>query len=145
MKKYVLITLTLVLVLLLAACSSESEVIVPKAENITCTAAYRAGVSQPIEREESFALADSDAEQSIAFTDMVFQAAYSAGESDNERGLRLWVTDVEETVVFQTQLYQFELNSGPQNQFLGGHGFTGLNYSYHPDTAAEMQFWCEVN
>ena len=111
---------------------------------ITCTIAYRANTTQPIEREEHLTLTNSDLEQSIAFTDMVFHAAYRTGKGDNERSLRLWVTDVNETTIYQSQLYQLDPGAGPQNQFQGGHGFTGLNYSYHPTSQAEMQFWCEA-
>ncbi|KAA3664202.1 MAG: hypothetical protein DWQ04_06920 [Chloroflexi bacterium] len=133
--------------LLLVACGGETAVSSPpKSEAIACTVAYRAGVSQPIEREESIAFGDSDSEQTVAFTDLEFHAAYSAGELNNERALRVWVTSAgDETAVFHSTLYQLNLNSGPQNQFVGGHGFTGLNYSYHPTSGAEMQFWCEAN
>ena len=130
--------------LLLTACSG-GETAVPKAENITCTAAYRSSVTVGIEREETIAFADSDDEQSIPFTDMVFHAAYSAGEMDNERALRVWETDISETAVAQSTLYQLSPDSGPQNQFVGGHGFTGLNYSYAPDSTAELQYWCMAN
>jgi hypothetical protein len=135
--------LLLFLLVLLAACSG-AEASAPKAETISCTAAYRASVEQGVEREETILFGDTDSEQSIPFTDMVFHAAYSAGESDNERNLRVWVTDVGDTAVFHTTLYQLPINSGPQNQFVGGHGFTGLNYSYQPDSGAELQFWCEA-
>ena len=131
--------------LLLVACGAGDEAATLRAENLSCTAAYRSSVSQPIEREESITFNDSDAEQMIAFADMVFHAAYSAGEADNERNLRVWVTDVADTAVIQSTLYQLPIDSGPQNQFVGGHGFTGLNYSYHPQSQAELQFWCEVN
>lgn len=130
--------------LLLVACSSGGEAAAPKAETILCTAAYRASVTQGIEREETLTFSDSDAEQSITFTDMIFHAAYSAGEADNERALRVWVTDAGDTAVYHTTLFQLEIDSGPQNQFVGGHGFTGLNYSYHPDSQAELQYWCAV-
>ncbi len=131
------------LIVLLSACG-RAETAAPKAETISCTAAYRTTVEQGIEREETISFRDTDAEQSIVFTDMVFHAAYSAGEADNERNLRVWVTDVSETAVYQSTLYQLPINSGPQDQFVGGHGFTGLNYSYQPDSGAELQFWCEV-
>ena len=136
----------ILLVFLLVACGgAEAEAVAPKAETIVCTVAYRPSVSQPIEREEMITFTDNDAEQTIAFDEMTFHAAYSAGEADNERNLRVWVTDAEdETAVYQVALYQLPVNSGPQNQFVGGHGFTGLNYSYQPDSTAEMQFWCEV-
>lgn len=76
---------------------------------------------------------------------MMFHATYSTGEADNERALQVWVTDGEGTTVYQSTLYQLPIDSGPQNQFIGGHGFTGLNYSYTPNSSAELQFWCEVN
>ena len=130
--------------LLLVACSGGDEAVAPKAEMIRCTAAYRANVEQGIEREETVTFTDSDAEQAVAFADMVFHAVYSTGEADNERVLRLWVTDKADTAVYHSTLYQLPINSGPQNQFVGGHGFTGLNYSYQPDSGAELQFWCEA-
>jgi pantothenate kinase-related protein Tda10 len=37
-----------------------------------------------------------------------------------------------------------EDDSDPQNQFVGGRGFTGLHYSYQPNSGAELQFWCEA-
>ena len=139
------------LIVLLSACGG-AETAVPKAETISCTAAYRASVTQGIEREETILFGDTDSEQSIAFTDMVFHAAYSAGEADNERNMRVWVTGGGETpalseaevAVYHSTLYQLPLNSGPQNQFVGGHGFTGLTYSYQPESGAELQFWCEA-
>jgi hypothetical protein len=42
------------------------------------------------------------------------------------------------------QLFQFDPQNPLENQFIGGHGFTGLNYLFHPDSAAEMQFFCGV-
>ena len=143
--------LVLLIVLFLTACGG-AETAVPKTETISCTAAYRGSVEQGIEREETILFSDTDSEQSIPFTDMIFHAAYSAGEADNERNLRIWVsgaspslnTSVGETAVYHATLYQLPINSGPQNQFVGGHGFTGLNYSYQPDSGAELQFWCEA-
>lgn len=134
--------------LLLVACGgiggTNTAVSPPKAETITCTAAYRSSVEVGIEREETLTFGDSDTEQSVAFADMTFHTAYSTGAADNERALRLWVTrGGEEAMVSHATLYQLPQDSGPQNQFVGGHGFTGLNYSYHPDSGAEMQFWCE--
>jgi hypothetical protein len=134
-------------VFLLAACSSGGEPPAsqpPLADTISCHAAYRADVSQPIEREETITFGADDDEQSVAFADMVFHAAYSSGELDGERALRVWVTDAEDTTVLQSHLYQLDPASGPVNQFVGGHGFTGLNYGYHPTSSAELQFWCEV-
>ncbi|MCB8975936.1 MAG: hypothetical protein H6657_00725 [Ardenticatenaceae bacterium] len=141
------------LILILAACGGEAETapsassgqaIPPKAEQIICTAAYRSSVEVGIEREETLTFSDVDDEQSIAFADMTFHAAYRTGAADNERNLRVWVTDAADTAVYHTTLFQLVPNSGPQDQFVGGHGFTGLNYSYAPDSTAELQYWCAV-
>ena len=50
------------------------------------------------------------------------------------------------------RLYQFQRTSDeprapakrPENEFVGGHGFTGLAYEFDPDSKAELQFWCEA-
>jgi hypothetical protein len=130
----------------LAACASQPPTTQPPLPTaITCHTAYRAGVSQPIEREEALTFsADADDEQSVAFADMIFHAAYSSGQMDNERALNVWVTDADDTTRFQSHLYQLNRDGGPINQFVGGHGFTGLNYNYHPTSSAELQFWCEA-
>ena len=133
------------LVLVLAACGGGVGTAVPLAESISCTAAYRSSVEVGIEREETLTFTDADGEQLVAFTDMTFHAAYDAGGADNERNLRVRVTDAAETAVYHSTLFQFEPDSGPQNQFVGGHGFTGLNYSYAPGSTAELQYWCEAN
>lgn len=146
-----LLVVLAILLVLLSACGGAEDTL-PKAETISCTAAYRASVEQGIEREETIEFGATDSEQSIGFTDMVFHAAYNAGEADNERNLRVWVTDASASLspsagaaaVYHATLYQLPVDSGPRNQFVGGHGFTGLNYSYQPDSGAELQFWCEA-
>ncbi len=137
--------LLLLLGLFLAACQSASEAGPARASSITCHTAYRLSVSVPIEREEAITIADEDSQQAIRFTDLSFHADYSDGASDNERALRLWVTEPGQTDPLISQLYQLPAARGPQNQFIGGHGFTGLNYVYHPTTGAELQYWCTAD
>ena len=134
--------LFILLGLLLAACQGAGETAVPRAESITCNTAYRSGVSVPIESEDTVSFSDEDSQQTLEYTDLVFHAQYSSGKFDHERALILRVTKPEETAALISQLYQLTADSGPQNQFIGGHGFTGLNYVYHPTTGAELQFWC---
>ncbi len=38
---------------------------------------------------------------------------------------------------------KYQMTDKLANQF-GGHGFTGLNYIYNPDTEAEIQCWATV-
>ncbi len=136
----------ILLVLLLTACQAapgnDGASQISKASSITCTVAYRSDVSRPIEGEETITFGESNDEQAIRFTDMVFHAAYANGEFDGERALRLWVTPTDSDDIFHTQLYQLDPSAGPQNQFVGGHGFTGLGYLYHPTLSSELQFWC---
>lgn len=40
-------------------------------------------------------------------------------------------------------LYQFD-GALPQNQFAGGHGFTGLSYFTHPTAGGDYQSFCDV-
>lgn len=134
----------LLFTLILTACNGGGMSPAARASTLNCTAAYRSSVNSPIEREETITFTDADAEQTLAFADLIFHAAYATGEMNNERSLRTWVTALDESVIYNSQLYQLPLDSGPSNQFVGGHGFTGLNYSYHPDSLAELQFWCEA-
>ena len=131
----------LVVSLTLAACCSGAAA-PAKAETITCNAAYRSSVAVGIEQEETFTFTNHDDELSATFAELIFHAAYDAGGADNERNLRVWVTDAAATTVLHSTLYQMSPDSGPQNQFVGGHGFTGLSYSYAPDATAELQYWC---
>lgn len=127
--------------LFLSACSAAATGD-PHVKTITCHTAYRSSTGVPIEREESFTFDDKDATLSINFTELAFNAQYSSGKMNNERALRLWVAETGKDVELLGQLYQLQQESGPQNQFVGGHGFTGLNYAYHPTSGAELQFWC---
>lgn len=134
--------LLIILGLLLTACSSNQ----PRLnEIITCTVAYRSSVEQPIEQEELLTFTSERDEQTLLFADAIFHATYEPGKINNERSLRLWVTDMGNTNTHQSQLYQLQADSGPQNQFAGGHGFTGLHYSYPPNSSAELQYWCTAS
>jgi len=41
-------------------------------------------------------------------------------------------------------LYQFDLADPPRDQFVGGHGFTGLVYLTHPTAGGDYQFMCSA-
>ena len=131
------------IVMFLGGCSGAIET-VPKAELITCHTAYRGNVGRPIEHEDNLIFTNSDEQQSLSYDELAFHAHYSAGELDGERALRVWVTENGESDPLIVQLYQLPQNSGPQNQFVGGHGFSGLIYVTGPVGKAELQFWCEA-
>lgn len=134
--------LLIILGLALTACSNNPPQL---NEMITCTVAYRSSVKRPIEQEEMLTFTSERDEQLLVFADAIFHAAYDPGKINNERSLRLWITDVGNETVYQSQLYQLSTDSSPQNQFMGGHGFTGLHYNYPANSSAELQFWCSIN
>jgi hypothetical protein len=146
-RKLELLTIVLT-VLSLASCgdqSSPADAQSPgRASQIVCNTAYRSSAGGRIEREDSLTFSDSDSQQSLSYGELEFYGSYDAGEQDRERGLRVWVTERGSDMDLTTVLYQLPLDSGPQNQFIGGHGFTGLNYIHHPSSGAELQFWCEA-
>jgi len=109
---------------------------------ITCHTAYRAGVGVPIGGEDVFVLAQPGAQNRAVYKDLELLALYSSGEGEGGRALALRVTPVGSDQPLTAQLYQFAPGVAPQNEFLGGHGFTGLGYAYHPASGAELQYWC---
>ncbi len=140
-----MIVLSLMLLLVTGCTGVQAEPASPaKASKIVCSAAYRASTSMPIEREESITFEDAAAQQTMSFGELDLHANYWTGKGDGERSVQLWVSEAGGGDPLISQLYQLPLDSGPQNQFVGGHGFTGLNYVYHPTSGAELQFWCQA-
>lgn len=136
-----LIVAVTALVMLISACSGGDN---GRAEAIVCSTAYRVSVSEALTEPDHIRFEDEDSTQSIPYIYLELHAEYRAGRVDEERSLRLWVTPTGEDNVLVSQLYQLPEDSGPANQFVGGHGFTGLNYSYDPVSGAELQYWCEA-
>jgi hypothetical protein len=107
--------------------------------------AYRSSVTVGIEREETLTFSANDDTQTLTFPQLKFQAQYGAGiEPWAERSLRISITPTDREAELTAQLYQISKTEALQNQFIGGHGFTGLHYVYHPDSGAELQYWCVV-
>jgi hypothetical protein len=110
--------------------------------NIDCHTAYRSSVTVEIEREELISVS-ADSDQVTAFGDLEFHLQYTDGsEAWEGRTLRLAVSEAGADQELTAQLYQLSKRAIPYNQFEGGHGFTGLVYSYHPNSGAELQYWC---
>ncbi len=132
--------LLIVVILLSVGCRASQSM--PRNDLILCTAAYRTAVTKPIEKEDQYQLDESNDEVTVQYDDIEWRVQYQTGELDQERSVVIFVTINEQPAT--TQLYQLPLDSGPLNQFVGGHGFTGLNYFVHPTTGAELQYWCEA-
>ena len=125
--------------LALSSCSDQS-----RAAEIACHTAYRVSTSEELTGTDTVRIPDEQSSQSIPYIYLEFHAEYAPGLDDNERALRVWVTPTASEQLLSLQLYQLPIDEGPTNQFVGGHGFTGLNYAYDPVSGAELQYWCEA-
>jgi hypothetical protein len=129
----------LALLLVAAACDGGDG---GRAGAIVCSTAYRVSQSEPLTEVDHLRFEDEDSVQSLPYIYLELHGEYRTGRVDGERSLRLWVTPTGEEKVLLTQLYQLPEDSGPQDQFVGDHGFTGLTYAYDPVSGAELQYWC---
>lgn len=118
------------------------------AGSVRCTFAYRQSnelmEGQSLEApapqlEERVLTVAADQEASERLGQLTFGVGFRSSEYDADSvGLR--VEDGATSVL--SILYQ--LSSGlPNNQFAGGHGFTGLLYFTHPTAGGDYQAFCE--
>ncbi len=112
---------------------------------VECHTAYRSSVTVGIELEQTVELSSTEDTKSVDLGDLRFAVIYYAGELSGEgRFLKVSVSSVEDDREVTSQLYQLSKTEPPQNEFHGGHGFTGLSYAYHPTSKSELQYWCVV-
>jgi hypothetical protein len=142
MKRIIVLFISLAL---LAACQT------PLRENgaeprLHCEAYYRSSATSEGQAQSStniFELSPDEKDWSGTFLDMVLIAKYHDDEYEG-RGLQIVVSDLNSGRQLASYLYQFQVDKLPVNQFLGGHGFTGLAYIYHPESPSELQFFCKI-
>lgn len=116
---------------------------------VRCTYAYRASNEvmegqtgdepdfQLVERSLSVGL-DEDASELLG--ELTFAVSYDVDEFEGD-SISISAADGQAQVL--SILYQ--LSDGlPQNQFVGGHGFTGLLYFTHPTAGGDYQAFCEA-
>lgn len=137
-KKSIILTFVL---LTLSACGGQNRI--PKTDTILCTTAYRSDATQPLEAEQSYRLDSNNQEFFSQFGETIITGQYQPGEANQERAVIIFVSTTFGPAT--TQLYQLPLDNGPINQFVGGHGFTGLNYFTHPTNGSELQYWCAAD
>ncbi|UCG24814.1 MAG: hypothetical protein JSW55_02105 [Chloroflexota bacterium] len=135
----------------LAACGSPAEEAggdqagtIP--DNITCEVFYRPAPGAAF--QESIVTLPTAGDQgsttgSAEFDDMRFEATFlsDAGEGQS---LSIAVTYPNTDAEITRGLYQFDPQAGLRDQFVGGHGFTGLAYVLHPSASSEIQYFCGV-
>ena len=111
--------------------------------SIECHVFYRPSPGQGLSEGPEVVLSTDEGrrEKTVTFDDLEFKARYW-GDQFEGHSLQISVTDPVTGDEVITQLYQLDREQGLVNQFIGGHGFTGLVYVYHPASPAELQYFC---
>lgn len=111
--------------------------------NIECQAFYRSSLGEAPSDGTTIRLTTNNAHEVVEFEKLALTAQYLDDQFEG-RALVLSVTATDTGDQVMRQLYQIDGEKGLTNQFLGGHGFTGLGYVYHPTSPAELQYFCEA-
>lgn len=102
--------------------------------------AGQTGAEPAFQFEERVLAVAAGEDASATLGQLTFSVGYHLAEHDADTVSLRVATDAASVLSI---LYQ--LGSGlPQNQFLGGHGFTGLLYFTHPDAGGDYQAYCEA-
>lgn len=159
MKRSKLLTPVCLALFALVACGSPSTGIAPGAqptgsdeqlERIDCHVAYN---PQRPGRTVDLSVAAAEGRQSdrVRFRQMTMRITYF-DDGFESPAFNAIVKSTGEKEAISARLYQFERTGGqesappkrPANEFVGGHGFTGLAYEFDPDSSAELQYYCEA-
>ena len=110
--------------------------------SVECSISHREQDSSTFSTEV-LTLSSAAPEASADLGDLRFEGTYFSGEGSGEgRSLRVSVLEGESGAELASQLYQMSKTEPPKNEFIGGHGFTGLAYAFHPTSRTELQYWC---
>ena len=91
-----------------------------------------------------FELSAENGKHIETLSDMTIQAQYFDDDFEG-RTLSITISDSTTELQLASHLYQFQKDTPPSNEFIGGHGFTGLSYVYHPLESSEIQYFCNAN
>jgi hypothetical protein len=111
---------------------------------LQCETYYRSSQSSngdPQQTTSIFELGQSTLQHTEEFEDMVLIAELQVNEYEGN-GLHISISDPETGRPLASSLYQFRGKKMPENQFSGGHGFTGLAYINHPQNPSQLQYFC---
>ena len=136
----------LLLLVLAAGCSSSSTPVDegPAIEgSVNCQVYYRDSAGNPLSEAPTMPLSTSGDLEFVQFENMEFRVQFFADQTEGQ-SLSITITNLDSRTELNRYLYQLDQSKGLVNQFVGGHGFTGLNYVFHPNGESEMQFFCAV-
>lgn len=135
------------LLIWLGACNpaetdKDSPAFPPGKAEITCEVYYRSAAGSPLEPAPALVFDGVNDEQSALFDTLLFTGRYSVDAGEG-RAFSVAVSDPTNSAEITRTLYQLSPD-GLRDQFVGGHGFTGLVYVFDPLSEAEMQYYCTV-
>ena len=140
------LTFILLLIGLISSCrpkETETRTGSSNTSALICEVYYRQSTAQSLEAAPQITLGEGNAQETLPFVDMSFETRLRDDQFEG-RALYIAVTNLDTGDEISRQLFQFDPQNPPENQFIGGHGFTGLNYVFHPDSSAEMQYFCSI-
>jgi hypothetical protein len=147
MKISVKITFTILLItMMIAACKGAGSDVGNQPEDsgtIVCEVFYRQGAEQSFEPAPPITFSGRTEKGFHEFETMAFEAWFQDDEFEG-RALSIVIVDLETDREIARQLYQFDPQNPVENQFIGGHGFTGLNYVFKSKSTDEIQFFCSI-
>lgn len=108
--------------------------------NMIALFAYRTSDTEAISQEKKVAIVPN---KPTEFTMGKFKIFAQRSENAYDApSLFINVSEAKTGKLISHTLYQY--GNDLRNLFAGEHGFTGLNYVYHPQGQAELQFTCAV-
>jgi len=129
-----------------SGCSSPEtapEATTAGAGSIVCEVFYRSSDGGGVDTQPLLTFSEGNDLKVFEFETMTIAASFQ-DDAYEGRSLSIAVTNLENGSEIFRQLYQFDPKNPVENQFVGGHGFTGLNYIFHPDSSAEIQYFCSL-
>ena len=111
--------------------------------SVNCQVFYRDSAGGALSEAPTMTLSTSGDLEFVQFENMEFRVQFFADQTEGQ-SLSITITNLDSRTELNRYLYQLDQSKGLVNQFIGGHGFTGLNYVFHPNGESEMQFFCAV-
>ena len=114
-------------------------------ESIACEVYYRASDAVPIQDSAKLTLRPKTARgpQSASFKHFTLVAQYQSANGSESSAVKISVRISGRNRELLTHLYPPDGRNKLTNLF-PTHGFSGLGYVYHPDSGAELQYFCET-
>ena len=143
--RFLAMTLTgLAAILGLAGCgeSGTAGADTPAEYSIMCRAFARPDVETSTMQARTVRFGPEGGSRSVTLGDFRFRAQFVSDDFEG-KALDVYVHPKDGRDPIAHGKYQFDDADPPANQFVGGHGFTGLIYAMHPETGAELQYFCK--